>query len=242
MSKSSKLLEATLREIAPDGKIAIAFSGGVDSTILLEVARKAGFDILPLTFDLKKSLEIEEVLNNDRNRCYFCKSLMMKTLKKEAESRGYSVLIDGTNADDLKEYRPGLRALEENGVLSPIAMSGITKKELRKIGRELHLPIAYKASSPCGLTRFPYGTHVTPEMLDAVESAENYLKELGYEFCRVRVYGKEAKVEVELGLIELPEIDLSHIGKILKPIGVKTVTIDPKGFRSGTMDEGENNG
>ncbi len=242
MSKSSQLLKATLREIAPDGKLAIAFSGGVDSTILYEVARKAGFDILLLTFDLKKALEIPEVCNNDKQRCYYCKSLMMKTLKKEALAKGYSVLIDGTNADDLTEYRPGLKALSENGVLSPIAMSGITKKELRRIGREMHLPIAYKASSPCGLTRFPYGTHVTPEMLDAVEVAEQYLKELGYEFCRVRVYGKEAKVEVELGLIDHPPIDTDHILEIMKSIGVKSVTIDPKGFRSGTMDEGENNG
>ena len=246
MSDNLTKLIATLTSVAQDGKLAIAYSGGVDSTILKEVALLAGLDVLPLTFDLDKSMEIEEVRNNDRERCYYCKSLMMQSLKDEAISRGYNVLCDGTNADDLGEYRPGLRALKENGVISPIALTGLTKAELRSIGRELSLDAADKPSSPCLLTRFPYDTPVSKEMLSAVAAAEDMVKSAGTDNCRVRIFGN-------LSLIELPKDILSSYNfsdslkndllSILSPIGVSNIEIDPKGLRSGTMDEqGEQNG
>lgn len=246
MSDNLTKLIATLTSVAQDGKLAIAFSGGVDSTILKEVALLAGLDVLPLTFDLDKSMEIPEVKNNDRERCYYCKSLMMRSLKEEAVSLGYTVLCDGTNADDLNEYRPGLRALKENGVVSPIALSGITKAELRSIGRELALDAADKPSSPCLLTRFPYDTPVSKEMLSAVAAAEDMVKSAGTDNCRVRIFGN-------LSLIELPKEILHKFNfsdslkadllSILSPIGVSNIEIDPKGLRSGTMDEqGEQNG
>ncbi len=246
MSDNLTKLIATLTSVAQDGKLAIAYSDGVDSTILKEVALLAGLDVLPLTFDLDKSMEIPEVKNNDRERCYYCKSLMMKSLKEEAMSRGYNVLCDGTNADDLSEYRPGLRALKENGVISPIALSGITKAELRSIGRELALDAADKPSSPCLLTRFPYDTPVSKEMLSAVAAAEDMVKSAGTDNCRVRIFGN-------LSLIELPKEILrdfcfsdslkDDLLSILSPIGVNNIEIDPKGLRSGTMDEqGEQNG
>ncbi len=239
--KLNKLI-SVLQEIAQDGKLALAFSGGVDSSILLEVMKRAGLDVLTLTFDLSEALLIPEVSNNDKLRCYYCKSKMMSTLKDKAASAGYSVLCDGTNADDLLEYRPGLRALSENGVLSPIAMAGLSKNDLREIGRFLGLDAADKPSSPCGLTRFPYGTHVTSEMLTAVADAESYLSENGYPFCRVRIYSTTAMVEIKKELIPSANINLDKIKDILSPIGVVDVSIDPKGLRSGTMDEGENNG
>ena len=236
--KSDNLLklEQTIKNIAKDGKMALAYSGGVDSSILLAVARGAGIDVLPLTFDISKAREIPQVRNNSRERCYFCKKLMMTSFKAEAAEKGYEVLCDGTNADDRKQYRPGLKALAELGVRSPIAEAGLTKEELREIGRELGLPVADKPSSPCLLTRFPYDTFVSEEMLRAVGAAEDIVKAAGHPACRVRVFGFEAKIEVPKE--ELPlTLDPNEILSVLKPIGVETVTVDPKGLRSGTMDE-----
>lgn len=246
MSDNLTKLIATLTSVAQDGKLAIAYSGGVDSTILKEVALLAGLDVLPLTFDLDKSMEIEEVRNNDRKRCYYCKSLMMRSLKAEAISRGYNVLCDGTNADDLGEYRPGLRALKENDVISPIALTGLTKAELRSIGRELSLDAADKPSSPCLLTRFPYDTPVSKEMLSAVAAAEDMVKSAGTDNCRVRIFGNLSLIELPkdiLGSYNFSDSLKSDLLSILSPIGVSNIEIDPKGLRSGTMDEqGEQNG
>ena len=246
MSENLTKLIATLTSVAQDGKLAIAYSGGVDSTILKEVALLAGLDVLPLTFDLDKSMEIEEVRNNDRERCYYCKSLMMRSLKAEAISRGYNVLCDGTNADDLGEYRPGLRALKENGVISPIALTGLTKAELRSIGRELSLDAADKPSSPCLLTRFPYDTPVSKEMLSAVAAAEDMVKSAGTDNCRVRIFGNLSLIELPkdiLGSYNFSDSLKNDLLSILSPIGVSNIEIDPKGLRSGRMDEqGEQNG
>lgn len=239
MSENKLKLENKLHEIAKDNKIALAYSGGVDSSILKTVAELAGIDVLPLTFDLSESLKLKEVRTNDKERCYYCKSLMMSTFKRTAAEAGYEVLCDGTNADDRKQYRPGLRALEENGVISPIAEAGITKEELRAIGRELGLPVASKPSSPCLLTRFPYCTFVTDEMLDAVDNAERIVKEAGFEACRVRVYGALSKVEVPVEEIALAQKEnlTEKLCEVLRSIGVEKVDFDPKGLRSGTMDE-----
>lgn len=246
MSDNLTKLIATLRSVAQDGKLAIAYSGGVDSTILKEVAILAGLDVLPLTFDLDRALELPEVRCNDKRRCYYCKSLMMRSLKEEASSQGFDVLCDGTNADDLNEYRPGLLALEENGVISPIALSGLSKDELRSIGRELSLKAADKPSSPCLLTRFPYDTPVSKEMLDAVGKAEELVRANGTDNCRVRIFGNLARVELPkelLGKFDFSPSLREKLLLILSPIGVNNIEIDPKGLRSGTMDEqGEKNG
>ena len=238
-SENRVKLENKLLEIAPNYKFALAYSGGVDSEILLSVASLAYLDVRPYTFDLAEALKLPEVRNNTKERCYYCKSLMMKTLKERAKADGFDVLCDGTNADDLCEFRPGLRALTEQGVKSPIAEAGITKAELRAIGRELGLAVAEKPSSPCFLTRFPYDTLVTDEMLKAVEDAEAIIKKAGFPACRVRVFGNLSKIEVPKDQIEdfrKSNIE-SRLLKALLPIGVKTIEIDEKGLRSGTMDE-----
>ena len=240
--KSNNLirLENTIKDIAKDGKMALAYSGGVDSSILLAVARGAGIDVLPLTFDITKAREIPQVCNNAKDRCYHCKKLMMSTFRKEAAEKGYEVLCDGTNADDRKQYRPGLKALEEEGVRSPIAEAGLTKEQLRAIGRELGLPVADKPSSPCLLTRFPYDTYVSEDMITAVGKAEDIVKEAGFPACRVRVFKDTSKIEVPLAQISdmEKEFDLKNkVLEILKTIGVSEVIVDEKGLRSGTMDE-----
>ncbi len=240
--KSSNLirLESTIKDIAKDGKMALAYSGGVDSSILLAVARGAGIDVLPLTFDISKAREIPQVRNNAKDRCYHCKKLMMSTFRKEAGEKGYEVLCDGTNTDDRKQYRPGLKALEEEGVRSPIAEAGLTKEQLREIGRELGLPVADKPSSPCLLTRFPYYTYVSEDMITAVGKAEDIVKEAGFPACRVRVFKDTSKIEVPLDVVLLIKGESDLLNKVLdvlKPIGVSEVIVDEKGLRSGTMDE-----
>jgi uncharacterized protein len=233
-------LEETIKNIAPDGRFALAYSGGVDSSILLEVARRMGIDVLPLTFSLEESLKLPEVRANGRDRCYHCKKLMMSTFRKEAGEKGYKVLCDGTNVDDRKQYRPGLKALEEEGVRSPIAEAGLTKEQLREIGRELGLEIANKPSSPCHLTRFPYDTYVTDEMLEAVRAAEDLMKSAGFPACRVRVFKDTSKIEVPLDVVLLIKGETDLLNKVLdvlKPIFVSEVIVDEKGLRSGTMDE-----
>jgi len=240
--KSNNLirLENTIKDIAKDGKMALAYSGGVDSSILLAVARGAGIDVLPLTFDIAKAREIPQVRNNAKDRCYHCKKLMMSTFRKEAGEKGYEVLCDGTNSDDRKQYRPGLKALEEEGVRSPIAEAGLTKEQLREIGRELGLPVADKPSSPCLLTRFPYDIYVSEDMLATVGKAEDIVKAAGHPACRVRVYGETAKIEVpkeEILSAETNDSLMENVLSALLPIGVKQLFVDEKGLRSGTMDE-----
>ncbi len=256
-------LEEEILKSAPGKSAALAFSAGVDSTILLFVLRRMGFDILAVTFDTKLTskmvslsnaesialeygathirlpidvLSVPEIVNNDKLRCYYCKSAMFSALRKSASERGYSVCFDGTNADDLKEYRPGLRAKDENGIISPIANAGLTKEDIRAIGRELGLEIASAPSSPCLLTRFPYGTHVTQKMLEAVEAGEGILTEAGFLSRRLRIYGDSARIE-----IPDPEnrtgVPIEELEELLKSIGVKHISIDPTGLHSGRMDE-----
>ncbi len=262
--KSEKLirLEESLMKIAPDKKFALAFSGGVDSSILLCAAKRMDMDVFAVTFDTKltegsttvlkaqtfaeslsvpfeslcvDTLSIPEIRSNDKERCYFCKKEMFSRLKKLAQIRGYGVICDGTNADDLLEYRPGLRAKEECGVFSPVAESGLTKKDIREIGNELSLEIAKAPSSPCLLTRFPYGTYVTEEMLYSVELGEALLKQRGYEDTRLRLHGDIARIELPKGA-DAGTVPVDELQKILDAIGVKYITLDLLGLRSGSMD------
>ncbi len=255
-------LETYLLKIADNKKIALAFSGGVDSSILLYVAKNIGMDVFAVTFDTKLTekmisisgaksfadslsvpyerlyidiLSIPEIKNNDGERCFYCKKEMFSRLRMLANERGYDVICDGTNADDLLEYRPGLKAKKECGVISPIADCGLTKNDIRKIGNELSLEIANAPSSPCLLTRFPYGTHITGEMLEAVETGESELKKFGYKDVRLRIHGDIARIELPLGT-DCENISVSRLQKILEPIGVKYITLDLLGLRSGSMD------
>ncbi len=257
-------LENAILEIAPDKKLALAFSAGVDSTILLHVMKDIGCDVFAVTFNTNLTqrmisianakayaeklgvkhvtldldvLDIPEVCNNDKMRCYYCKSRMFSALRDVAGQNGYTVLCDGTNADDLKEYRPGLKAKDECGVHSPIALAGLSKENLRAIGRELSLKTADEPSSPCLLTRFPYGTAVSSEMLEIAESGEEFLHEAGFPACRLRICGDTARVEIPCDRFSDYE-NLKHvIEPKLKEFGFKNITLDLRGLRSGSMDE-----
>lgn len=252
--------------------ICIAFSGGVDSSLLLMLAReciqqyKNSGKIHAVTFhtvlhplcDLEvankvakeaeaihkvvyvNELEQEEIRFNPENRCYLCKKTLLQKLMDYAEEQGISIIMEGTNEDDLHVYRPGLKAIKELGVLSPLAEAGFTKAEVRKLAEELGISVASRPSTPCLATRLPYGTEIKREDLEKIALGEDYLKEYGFSVVRIRLHGETCRIEI-------PKEDFSdfleksqEIVKYLQKIGFQYITLDIQGFRSGSMDEFKN--
>lgn len=244
--------------------MAVAYSGGVDSTLLLKV----GHDLLgdkciavTASAPIYISKEQEEAANfckqenikqkiipydpfqvdgfkmNPRNRCYICKKAVFSLLKEYAEANNYKVCCDGTNADDLGDYRPGLIAKKELGIVSPLLDAGMGKREIREISRFLGLKTAEKPSSACLASRFLYGEEITIDKLKKVDEAENYLKDLGFNQVRVRIHGSLARIEIEEDKIEkLISLRKSIYSKLIK-IGFKYIALDLKGYRMGSMNE-----
>lgn len=244
----------------------IAYSGGIDSTLVAKVA----YDILGdralaitaispslLPEDLEEAriqaavigisheeVETHEMENpnytsNPINRCYFCKSELHDTLKPLALKRGYSYVVDGLNGDDLRDYRPGIQAAKERGVRSPLAELGISKVEVRQIAKELGLPWWDKPAQPCLSSRFPYGEEITLEKLQRVGRGERYLRELGLKILRVRSEKDTARIEIPPEKIEefVLTIDLSHLVAKFKEFGFVYVTLDLEGYRSGKLNQ-----
>ena len=164
--------------------------------------------------------------------------MLFEKLVEFAHENGYKTVADGTNADDHNEYRPGIQALGELGVVSPLAELGITKNEVRHFAKELGIRVHNKPSAPCMATRFPYNTEITRESLEKVELAENYLKQCGLEVCRLRVHSDIARIEVKEEDFEKVLINRKNIASELKKIGFTYITLDIEGFRSGSMDVG----
>lgn len=258
-------LQRRLEEIAQQD-CALAFSGGTDSTLLCcmlkQAAAKQGTELLVLlaktvlhplpdlrdarefcaSHDLKlheiELNELEVIEHNPKNRCYLCKRQIFMRLRQICKEHGVTQLIDGTNADDLKCYRPGLQAVKELHVLSPLAELGFTKAEVRACLALLGLKAAEKPSSACLATRFPYGTHLTPEKLAMAGKAEEALRALHFYNVRVRCY-EPSLARIELNADELPRaLELKQeIIQAVKKAGLHYVTLDLEGFRSGSMDE-----
>ncbi len=200
-------------------KAAIAFSGGVDSAYLLQAARELGADVQPYfiktafqpTFELTDArklapdltvleldiLDVPKVAENPVNRCYFCKKALFTRLKAQAEADGYPVILDGTNASDNWDDRPGMKALEELGILSPLRLCGLTKDEIRKRSLALGLFTWDKPAYACLATRVPTGTAIDREALEAVEASEAALSALGYTDFRVRIFHGAARVQLK---------------------------------------------
>ena len=258
--EKEKKLAVLLEKCMP---LAVAFSGGVDSTYLLHEAVKAGKEKVTALIMKTPSVperELDEAVTfcksrgisffvlpadpfsaagfreNGRDRCYICKHFLFSALLEKAKEEGIPFVADGTNADDTKEFRPGLRALKELDIRSPLAEAGLTKKEIRELSEKEGLPTWNKPSFSCLATRFPYGEELTVEKLRRTEAAENLLAELGFTQRRVRVHGNLARIEVLPAEIPLLLERRDMISSRLEELGFLYTTVDLKGFRSGSMD------
>ncbi len=262
-------LERLQKRLGDLNKVVIGFSGGIDSTLLLKIAVKTlGRDnvwavtgnsesLLPEELDSCRDLageiglrpgnfieiKTDELSNPDYrknpiDRCFYCKSELFGRLNDIACEIGASVL-DGSNADDLSDWRPGLKAASELGVISPLAEAGIAKQDIREMAHDLGLPNWDKPALACLSSRIPYGSEVTEEKLNQVAEAERFLHSLGFGQLRVRHHDKMARIELLCD--EIPRIFkgdfINLVIKKLKSIGFAYVTVDLQGYRSGSMNE-----
>lgn len=245
------------------GKTAIAYSGGVDSTFLLAAAREAPVEkLIALTmkqpyfadWELEEAITVardlgvehkvieapisDEMRTNPQDRCYKCKSLTFRAFWNEMDNLGYDVLLDGTISDDSGEYRPGLRAVKEQNVKSPLRDTGFSKEEIRILCREKGLPVWDKPSNTCLITRIPYNTAVSSEDFRQIELAELFLMKAGFATVRVRKHDDMARIEVEpekISDLTKPEM-INSIVPFFYDLGFTYVTIDMNGYKTGSMD------
>jgi uncharacterized protein len=245
--------------------VAVAFSGGVDSSFLLAVSKLAlGEKAVGITIDspalpryeLNDAISIarmigvrhiivksdnieEEVKRNPVDRCYFCKKTEFGSIKRVAKDLGIKYVLDGSNVDDLKDYRPGMKAVSELQVLSPLIDAQMTKSEIREFSKKLNLPTWDKPAHACLFSRIPYGQEIRIEDLDKVEKAEKFFIDRGFRTIRVRCHGDLARIEVIAGdknkLVMEPLA--SEITQTLKSYGFKYVTLDIQGYRMGSLNE-----
>lgn len=262
--KKQKLQKQML--VYAQGDMLVAFSGGVDSSLILKLAvqaaAKSGHKVYGIMMHTMlhpmgevedarvtaeqigaefRVLEIDElkgadILDNPVDRCYRCKKYLFRNLIEEGEKLGVSVMMEGTNEDDLHVYRPGLRAIRELGIHSPLAEAGMTKAEVRRLAGELGVSVSNKPSMPCLATRFPYGTRISYEAMRKVDEGEAFIRSLGFYNVRLRIHNDVARIEVDVN--EMPHL-LEHCEQIvakLKNLGYDYITVDLEGFRSGSMD------
>lgn len=246
--------------------VAIGFSGGVDSTFLLKVAKDVlGDDVLAVTarsstyperefleaqeyaknlnanheIIISEELDIEGFSKNPVDRCFHCKNELFSKIKEVALQKGYKHVVDGSNLDDEGDFRPGMRAARELGVRSPLREAGLTKEDIRQLSKDLDLPTWNKPAFACLSSRFPYGNEITKEKLSMVERAEEYLRSLGITQIRVRHHENIARIEVDPAERRkfFDEKLMDEVGKTLKEIGFTYITLDILGYRSGSMNE-----
>lgn len=262
LEEKERRLESILRAAE---SVVLGYSGGVDSTLLLrksldvlgaanvlavtaasatyaaeevdEATRLA--ESLGATHERLRSTELEDegFLLNPPERCYYCKSDLYGDLVALASARGFRAVIDGSHAEDALDFRPGLKALDERGVLSPLKDAGFTKADIRELSRRLGLPTADKPANACLASRFPYGEAITAEKLGRVGRAERVLRDAGFPVARVRHHGDVARIEVPVEDRERLLAAAAEIVPRLKELGYVWIACDLQGYRSGSMNE-----
>lgn len=260
-------LEPIMDELT-DQDMALAFSGGVDSSLLLKMAAdraaKKGTKVWAVTFnsrlhpscDLENArkvagelggihvileideLEMEEIRSNPVNRCYLCKRNLFRTLMAFAKEKGVEVLAEGTNEDDLHVYRPGIQAVRELGIRSPLAEAGLTKEEVRRLAAACGISAASRPSTPCMATRLPYGARLDYEILKKIEAGEEILRRMIGGNVRLRLHGQVVRIETDPERFSLALEKREEVVRQLKELGFVYITLDLEGFRSGSMDVG----
>jgi uncharacterized protein len=186
---------------------------------------------------VSEEIDIPGYADNPPDRCYYCKSELFGKIKYIASQEGYEVIFDGSNADDLKDFRPGMKAKQEKGVISPLADSGFTKNDIRHFSAELNLPTASKQSYACLASRFPYGEKITKDKLDRLATAEFEIRKLGFTQFRIRSHENLARFEFIPAEMDKAWKIKDKLTEICKSSGFTFVTIDLKGYRTGSMNE-----
>jgi uncharacterized protein len=263
MDEKYRRLLASLKSME---RMIVAFSGGVDSTFLLKAASESGAgavvavtgdsasvprEELEFTKEFTASLGIRHIIihteelndpnyrDNPPDRCYYCKKELFRKIRTMAERDSIPNILDGTNADDARDWRPGMKAASEEGVISPLMDAGLGKEEIRALSKRLGLPTWNKPATPCLSSRFPYGVKISAGELSKVYEAECFLRECGFREFRVRSHGDMARLEIPTeDFQKITDADTAlKVATRLRSLGFRYVTLDLRGFRSGSANE-----